>query len=179
MIFRWLQKENPDWEAGILPLNYARKRGFALLKADALHYLSPGSRIKPSHRIVGIIPGAAAWQRHLDSGFRSFGTPQTGIPGGTQHRQATCDVWCMKILSILAFSVRDNLRNSGGLGGRWFFLCGQSRARSDESRRAGVGIRRRRPTVSLSDFRVSERPRSGGRGGSNRGMGTVVRGSCA
>ena len=23
--FRWLQKENPDWEAGILPLNYARK----------------------------------------------------------------------------------------------------------------------------------------------------------
>ena len=40
----------------------------------------------------------------------------------------------MKILSIRAFSVRDSLRNLGGRGGRSFFLCGQSRARFEESR---------------------------------------------
>ncbi len=68
---RWdSNPRRPAWEAGILPLNYARERGFSLLKQSFFLYLSHGRRYNGRRRAPGIIPGPAAWPRP-DSESRS------------------------------------------------------------------------------------------------------------
>ena len=78
-------RRRPAWEAGILPLNYARKRGFALQIAASLHYnssgkLATGSAFRDRNRIVPrtISHGKAPYQAYA----------QAPILDASQHRLA-------------------------------------------------------------------------------------------